>query len=99
VRAGEAAATILSKRADLTRQLAALDEALAIALRSAQTPENPDQVLSLVQAAAHVGEPASTFRRRLVYRRALVSGPAEKRLRYSRAVLDDILAGRLAQIR
>jgi hypothetical protein len=90
------AASILAKRADLTRQLAALDDALAIALREVQRPEEPDRVLSLTEAASHVGEPVSTFRQRLYYRCALVSGPTERRLRFSRHALDRIKADRLA---
>jgi hypothetical protein len=87
---------ILTRRADLTRQLAALDDALAIALRDAEKPEEPDRVLSLAEAAAHVGEPVSTFRQRLVYRQALVSAATERRLRFSRRALDRIAHSRLA---
>jgi hypothetical protein len=90
----DSAASILLKRAELTRQLAALDEALAIALRAIQTPDEPDRVLTLDEAAAHVGEPPSTFRQRLCYRRAQVSGPRQRRLRFSQRTLDRILQDR-----
>jgi hypothetical protein len=100
VRSGEAAAAILAKRAELTRQLAALDERLAAAMGDAERPDQePDRILTLAEAASHVGEPISTFRRRLVYRKALVSAPREKRLRFSLAALDEILTNRLAEIR
>jgi hypothetical protein len=98
LRAAEAAGAILAKRAELQRQLASLDEALAIALSDAEKPVEPDRVLSLEEAAAHVGEPASTFRQRPCYRRALVSGPTQKRLRFSRRALDLISRDRLAEI-
>jgi hypothetical protein len=96
---GAAAAAILAKRAELQRQLAALDEALAIALRDSEKPEEPDRVLSLVEAAAHVGEPVSTFRQRPWYRRAQISGQTERRLRFSKKRLTEILTVRLEQIR
>jgi hypothetical protein len=96
---GAAAAAILAKRAELQRQLAALDDALAIALRDAEKREELDRVMSLAEAAAHAGDPVSTFRQRACYRRALVSGPHERRLRFSRRVLDEILSNRLAEAR
>jgi hypothetical protein len=81
--------------AELHCELAALQECLAITLRDAERPEEPDRVLSLSEAAAHVGEPVSTFRQRACYRRALVSGPHERRLRFSSRALDQIKADRL----
>ena len=41
-------------------------------------------MLSLKEAAEYMGEPVSTFRRRREYRKAKVSRPGERRLRYSR---------------
>jgi hypothetical protein len=91
---------ILAERAELGRRLAELDERLAAALGGSETADRDGgRILTLTEAAAHVGEPVSTFRRRLVYRRALVSAPREKRLRFSLAVLDEILTGRLEEIR
>ena len=95
---------ILRERAELTRRLAALDERLAVALGDAERPEGPegrppppeDRVLGLAEAAAFMGEPPSTFRRRPEYLKALVSRPTERRRRYSRAALDRIKADRLA---
>lgn len=43
-----------------------------------------------------MGEPPETFRRRLEYRKALLSRPGERRLRYSRAGLERIRRDRLA---
>jgi len=60
-----------------------------------EQPEEPDTVLSLAEAARFVGEPASTFRRRLEYRKALVSRPTERRKRYSRAALERLKQERL----
>jgi hypothetical protein len=98
VRPGEAVAAILAKRAELQRQLAGLDEALAIALRVVERPEEADQALGLKEAADRVGEPVSTFRQRGCYRRALVSGPGERRLRFSARALDRIARDRLALV-
>jgi hypothetical protein len=89
---------ILRRRAELTRELAALDDALALALEAVQQPDDADEILDLAAAARHVGEPASTFRQRPCYRRALVSGTTERRLRYSRLELDRILRDRLAAV-
>ena len=94
-----AVSAILTKRADLSRQIAALDDALAAALEGAQKPEESDRVLTLAEAAAHVHEPANTFRQRPCYRRALVSGPTERRLRFSMRTLDGITRDRLAEAR
>lgn len=90
---------ILARRAELTRELAALDEALAVALEGAQKPEEPDRILGLADAAAHVGEAASTFRQRPCYRRALVSAAGQRPLRFSMRALDKILRDRLAEVR
>jgi hypothetical protein len=81
--------------AELHCELAALQECLAITLRGAARPEEPDRVLSLAEAAAHLGEPVSTFRQRPSYRRAQVSGPTERRLRFSQKTLDSIVTGQL----
>ena len=58
-------------------------------------PGPPDETIGLPEAAALAGEPTETFRRRLVYRKALVSRPGERRLRYSRRALERIAADRL----
>jgi hypothetical protein len=52
-------------------------------------------VLLLPAAAAFMGEPVSTFRRRGEYQKALVSRPTERRRRYSRHVLERIKRDRL----
>ena len=68
------AGEILARRAAVQRELAALEEQLALALRDREKPEPvADEVLTLAEAAAHVHEPISTFRRRLSYRAATVS--------------------------
>jgi hypothetical protein len=95
-------ARIYSRRAALLRELAELEEALGRAVSEtlraspAAVPAAPDETFSLAQAAAHLGEPPETFRRRLDYRKARVSRPGERRLRYSRAELDRIQRDRLA---
>jgi hypothetical protein len=43
-----------------------------------------------------MGERPETFRRRLDYRRALISRPGERRLRYSRMELERIRRDRIA---
>src|SRR5262249_13649663 len=81
-------AGLFSPRAVLPRELAGLEEALGGALGEALRPEPvADEVLLLPAAAAYVGEPVETFRRRLDYRKALVTRPGERRQRYSRAAL------------
>lgn len=84
------------RRAELFREFAVLEVELAEALARAARPAaaKPDQVLTLYEAAAFMGEPAETFRRRLEYRKAVVSRPGELRLRFSRRGLDRILADR-----
>lgn len=90
---------IFARRAALLRELADLDVELGRVLedRSRATPREPDAVLSLEEAALHMGEPVGTFRRRGDYLKARVSRAGERRLRYSRAVLDRIKADRLAE--
>jgi hypothetical protein len=92
------AGRICRRRAELLRELARLDEELARALEAAPDPEERfrDATLDLSGAAAYMGEPKETFRRRLDYRKAIVSREGERRLRYSRAALDRIKADRLA---
>ncbi len=43
-----------------------------------------------------MGEPEETFRRRLDYRKSLLTRRGERRLRYSRAALERIRQDRLA---
>jgi len=59
-------------------------------------PTGPDVALGLREAAALFGEPIETFRRRLEYRKALLTRPGERRLRYSRVELERIRQDRLA---
>lgn len=87
---------LFARRSGLLRELASLEEALGRALVEAVRPEPTiDSSLSLSEAAAFMGEPAATFRRRLDYRKALLSRPGERRLRYSRAALERIRRDRL----
>lgn len=86
---------ICSRRAVLLRELADLDLELAQAITAREAPGEPDAVFSLDEAAAFMGEPASTFRRRPEYGKALVSRPTERRRRYSRVALDRIRSDRL----
>lgn len=79
----------------LLRELADVDEALGCALE-APPPAPADEALGLGAAAKFMGEPTETFRRRLDYRKALLTRPGERRLRYSRAELDRIKRDRLA---
>lgn len=58
--------------------------------------QEPDVALGLREAATLFGEPVETFRRRLEYRKALLTRPGERRLRYSRAELERIRRDRLA---
>lgn len=94
---------ILVRRAQLQRELATLDADLAEALDQPAAPpvqappDQPDKGLSLAEAADLFGDPPSTFRRRLEYRKALISRPGERRLRYSRAELERIRRDRLAR--
>jgi hypothetical protein len=87
---------LCSRRAELLRELADLELELARALDARDRRPEPDSVLALHEAAALMGEPVSTFRRRLEYRKALISRPTERRLRYSRAMLEAIRKDRLA---
>jgi hypothetical protein len=90
-------ARICARRAELLRELAGLEEELGRAVAEALPSSPPnDEALGLAKAAAFMGEPSETFRRRLDYRKALVSMPGERRLRYSRAELDRIKRDRLA---
>lgn len=89
--------SLSARRAALLRELASLEEGLGLALADALRPaEVPDKALSLSEVAAFMGEPKDTFRRRLEYRKALLTRPGERRLRYSRAELERILRDRLA---
>jgi hypothetical protein len=90
--------SICTRRAALLRELADLDLALVGAVEDQERPTlaEPDVVLSLEEAAAFMGEPASTFRRRPEYLKALISRPGERRKRYSRVELERIKADRLA---
>jgi hypothetical protein len=93
--------SLFIRRAALLRQVAVIDEALGPALMEAlataqRNAERPDETLTLAQAATLVGEPSETFRRRLEYRKALISRPGEHRHRYSSRALQRILADRLA---
>lgn len=90
---------ICTRRAALYAELATLDLELAKALEALDRPKEADAVLSLSEAAAFMGEPAATFRRRSEYGKALVSRPTERRRRYSRAELDRIKADRLESSR
>ncbi len=75
----------------------ARSEALLAAVAPLPTPPRPsDETLSLKAAAAFMGEPVETFRRRLDYRKALLRRPGERRLRYARAELERIRGDRLA---
>jgi hypothetical protein len=88
---------ICARRAELLRELACLEEALGQAVAEALPTSPPsDEALGLGEAAAFMGEPPETFRRRLDYRKALLRRPGERRLRYSRAELDRIKRDRLA---
>lgn len=90
-------AGIYARRASLLRQVAAIDDELAGALQAQQEPpQESDVVLTLAEAASFMGEPASTFRRRLEYAKALVSRPGERRNRYSGSALERIKRDRLA---
>jgi hypothetical protein len=59
-------------------------------------PEDATAALGVREAAAMFGEPVETFRRRLEYRKALLTRPGERRLRYSRHELERIRRDRLA---
>lgn len=60
-----------------------------------EDPDEETDVITLQEAACLMREPAGTVRRRLEYRRALVSRPGERRLRYSRHKLEEIRRDRL----
>jgi hypothetical protein len=88
---------LFSRRAELLRELASLEEDLgALMGDTLRLNQEADEALALPAAAALLGEPVETFRRRLDYRKALLRLPGERRLRYSRAVLERILRDRLA---
>jgi hypothetical protein len=91
-------AALFARRAELLRELAAVDEALAVTFCDTQKPLPPveDRGLTLPEAARLFGEPPETFRTRLEYRKALISKPGQHRLRYSRAELERIKADMLA---
>jgi hypothetical protein len=86
---------LFARRSDLQGQLALTDAAIARAFESAVEPEEPDVTLLLPEAAAFMAEPVSTFRRRKVYWKALVSEAGERRRKYSRRVLEQIRRERL----
>lgn len=88
-------AEIFARRAALLRELADLDQRLAAVLEEAMRPVVPDAVLGLKEAAAFLGEAPATFRRRLEYRKALLTRPGERNLRYSRVELERIKKDRL----
>ena len=91
--------SIFTRRAELLRELALLEEGLGRAIGAALESDSPaDEPLDLPAAAAFMGEPSETFRRRLEYRKALLSRPGERRLRYSRAELERIRRDRLGGI-
>jgi hypothetical protein len=86
---------LFARRAELLKELAATEAALAEAFAAKAEPEAADEVIGLEEAAALMGEPPSTFRRRPEYLKAKVSREGERRLRYSRAALERIRADRL----
>jgi hypothetical protein len=84
------------RRAELLRELARLEETLGGALGDALRPDqHEDEALTLTDAARLLGEPVETFRRRLEYRKALLSRRGERRLRFSRVALERIRNTRL----
>jgi hypothetical protein len=86
---------LYARKAELLRELADLEVQIPDAIVAATAPQPPDEVLGLDDAAKLMNEPAGTFRQRPCYRRALVSGPRERRLRFSRRALERIKADRL----
>jgi hypothetical protein len=94
--AAGAVARLFSRRAELLRELAELEEELSLAFQCALSPEPSDEVFGVAEAAAFMGEPVETFRRRFEYRKALLTRPRERRLRYSRIELERIRQDRLA---
>jgi hypothetical protein len=89
---------LFARHAELLRELAALEERIGTALEAGRPPE-PDRTLCLEEAATLMGEPPETFRRRLEYRKALVSRPGELRLRFSAAALERVRRDRLGAAR
>lgn len=90
-------APLFARRAALLRELASLEESLGTALGDALRPAVvQDETLTAKDAAAFLGEPLETFRRRLDYRKALLRRPGERKLRYSRAELERVRQDRLA---
>ena len=87
---------LFARHAELLRELAALEERMGGELEVALRPPVIDDTLNAEQAAAFLGEPVETFRRRLEYRKALLRRPGERRLRYSRAELERIRRDRLS---
>ena len=89
--------SLFAQHAELLRQLAAIEERIGAALDAipASAPA-ADRTISLYEAAAMMGEPPETFRRRLEYRKAQVSRPGELRLRFSAAEVERIRRDRLA---
>ena len=58
-------APLYARKAELLRELAAVEERIGAVLDAATRPADPDRTLSLKEAAAMFGEPEETFRRRL----------------------------------
>ena len=83
---------LYARRAELMRELLELDRELFATIEALQA----DAVLSLEEAAAYMGEPIETFRRRPENLKARVSLADERRSRYSRAELDRIKRDRMA---
>ena len=60
------------------------------------SPKTALEAIAPLAASSLTEEPVETFRWRLDYRKALLRRPGERRLRYSRVVLERILRDRLA---
>ena len=93
-------ASLFARRAALLRELAAIEEQLGseleAALRRPVVPPPADETLDLEAAADFMGEAKETFRRRLEYRKAVISRPGQLRLRFSRRALERIRSDSLA---
>ena len=92
-------AALFARRAEVQRELAGLDEAIAGAVTGLLVePARPaDQVLTLTEAADLLGEPVETFRRRPEYLKASIRRPGERKHRYSRVALERVVRDRLAE--
>jgi hypothetical protein len=89
--------TVLAQQKALFQALADNTDELAacLASESGDVEKGGGDVIGLADAAKLAGEPSETFRKRPEFLKARISRPGEHRLRYSKRVVERIIADRL----